>query len=152
MQSGQLDSQRNAQIASLGIERTTLSRKVDNWNNGMLFALGLTVLAAFVVFWTTRMTNLRSKQLTAVQDRLNTLNDEQANANNLQLERDLSAQRERTAIAEAAVLELQIKVRGREITSDQIARMKAMGNGREKVVCPILYTSEIVSVAQVSRA
>ena len=78
MQSGQLDSQRNAQIASLGIERTTLSRKVDNWNNGMLFALGLTVLAAFVVFWTTRMTNLRSTQLTAVQDRLNTLNDEQA--------------------------------------------------------------------------
>jgi hypothetical protein len=83
------------------------------------------------------MVILRSKQLAKVQDQLQAANDQQATENRLQLEHSLSAQQERTAKAEAALLQLQEKVRGRGVSPGQIEKLKAFSIGHAKGVVTI---------------
>ena len=83
------------------------------------------------------MVVVRSKQLTDVQGQFQRVNDQQAAEDKLHLEQELSAQQERTAKAEATLLQLQSMVRGREITPQQVASLKALSSKLPKGVVTI---------------
>jgi hypothetical protein len=129
--------QQTAEIVWLTNQRQQLSEKIDHWNSGMVLSLLLTFLAAAAVLVTTWMVVQKSKQLAGIQDRLQLANAEQANRDKLKLEHELSAQKERTASAEIALLELQTKVRGRDVTREQVAKLKIVAANRAKGVVTI---------------
>ncbi len=73
------------------------------------------------------MITVRSEtELAGIQDELQAAKDVQATADRLQLERTLSEQQERTAAAEKALFEVQQEVRGREITTEQVERLRSI--------------------------
>lgn len=118
-----------SEVIQFSNQKQQISHSVDHWNAGMLFSLVLTVVAAAAVLATTRMITVRSKQLAGIQDELQAAKDVQATADRLQLERTLSEQQERTAAAEKALFEVQQEVRGREITTEQVERLRSIAKG-----------------------
>ena len=146
-----VSTQTTAEIVSLNGQRQQLSQKVDQWNAGMVYSLLLTFLAAAAVLITTRMVVVRSKQLNGIQDRLEIANDRVAASNRLKLEHALSVQRERTAKAETTLLEVQQKIRWRDVTPEQATEFKSITGGAAKGVVTIQKLDqdpESVSYAQ----
>jgi len=130
-------------IQSLIDRAQALSQKVDWWNNAMLWALAVAAIAAMAVGIATWKVVTKAKQLGDVQDELtltlrskvatleiaagSTVKDllnlqkaaDDAKAAQQKVEIDLAKQRERAAIAERALLELQEKIKPRRLSEEQ---------------------------------
>lgn|GEM_PF-5320881 len=134
-----------AEIANLAARASDLQRTIGTWNDWYTAALALTLLAAFAVLITNRGVIDRQARLTATQDALLQAKDRQltergraltnelkakdikigeaagiaatANERAAKLELDAATQRQRAAIAERSLLELQQKLAPREFTA-----------------------------------
>jgi hypothetical protein len=96
-----------SELDAFTLRATELSSKADFWNNAVLWALALTALAAVAIVVSQRLAFVRAKQLGEVQEKIASIKEAGANAEQQRIGTELAAAVARAKEGDARIAEAQ---------------------------------------------
>lgn len=115
-----------SEIDSLTTRRNALSEAVDFWNRWMLWGLVIAAVAAAWIVLTTRLTVLRSQQLSAAQGELDLAKDRQLQTDLKEKDVEIGNLKMKSETAEAGITSAQAEAARANLLAEQerLARVK----------------------------